>query len=233
MPGGSLSPLSPPRDEGRLASSGPTYRPWVLGLARRIGALVFRLALSVRVTGRTGIPRSGPVLLLGNHEGVLDGPLVEAFAGRSVRALGKADLFHGIVGRLLRLIGQIPVHRGRPDRVALREASRVLADGGALAIFPEGTRGSGKAEEIQHGAAYVLLRCGRDQVPVVPVRVVGTERAMPRGAHRPTWRSAVQLHFGDPFFIAMPTNRHSRSAMAEVAEQLREHLVAHLTEVAA
>jgi 1-acyl-sn-glycerol-3-phosphate acyltransferase len=111
------------------------------------------------VIGGEHVPTAGPVLLAGNHTGFLDGPLVYAFSPRSATFLAKSELFVGPLARPLTWLGQIPVHRGHPDRAALRAGLAVLASGGALGVFPEGTRGSGTLEEVSDGLAYLALRC--------------------------------------------------------------------------
>jgi 1-acyl-sn-glycerol-3-phosphate acyltransferase len=191
-----------------------------------IGRALFRLALDIRVGRSDGVPSKGPVLLAGNHRGVLDGPLVVAFVPRPARFLAKSELFRGWVVKPLGWLGQIPIDRGRPDREALRRAVGVLSEGHVLGMFPEGTRGAGELASVQHGIAYVALRV--PGVPIVPVACIGTERAMPKGSKLPRWRSRVDIVFGEPFTVDVPANPRARSAVAHAAEQIRQHLAAHV-----
>jgi 1-acyl-sn-glycerol-3-phosphate acyltransferase len=193
---------------------------------RVVGRSVIRLALDVRVGHPDRVPSSGPVLLAGNHRGFLDGPLVAAFVPRQASFLAKSELFRGWLVRPLGWLGQIPVDRGRPDREALRRAGEVLRRGGVLGMFPEGTRGVGELETVQHGIAYVALRA--PGVPIVPVACLGTERALPKGRRLPRWRSRVDIVFGEPFTVAAPANPRARSAVAAAAEEIRVALAAHV-----
>jgi 1-acyl-sn-glycerol-3-phosphate acyltransferase len=118
------------------------------------------------------------------------------------------------------------VDRGRPDREALRRAVAVLDRGEVLGMFPEGTRGAGELESVQHGIAYVALRC--PGVPIVPVACLGTERAMPKGAKLPRWRSRVDIVFGEPFAVSAPANPRARRAIATAAEEIRVALARHV-----
>jgi 1-acyl-sn-glycerol-3-phosphate acyltransferase len=156
----------------------------------------------------------------------LDGPLVAAFVPRQASFLAKSELFHGWVVRPLGWLGQIPIDRGRADREALRRAVAVLAGGGVLGMFPEGTRGAGELESVQHGIAYVALRS--PGVPIVPVACLGTERALPKGARLPRWRSRIDIVFGEPFTVPVPANPRARSAVADAAERIRAALAAHV-----
>jgi 1-acyl-sn-glycerol-3-phosphate acyltransferase len=171
------------------------------------------------------------VLLAGNHRGFLDGPLVAAFVPRPASFLAKSELFRGWVVRPLGWLGQIPVDRGRADREALKRATAVLQRGGVLGMFPEGTRGAGELESVQHGIAYVALRS--PGVPIVPVACLGTEQAMPKGARLPRWRARVDIVFGEPFTVTVPENPRARSAVAAAAEEIRAGLAAHVARVTA
>ncbi len=139
------------------------------------------------------VPSHGPVIVAANHIGVLDGPLLAAFAPRPVHALTKQEMFTGRAGRFLRGSGQIPVDRYAADPRAVRTSLRVLRDGGAVGVFPEGTRGDGELRTFHHGAAYLALVSG---APVVPAVFLGSRE--PGGgidSVRPS--VAVDLYLGE------------------------------------
>lgn len=216
------APMSPRRQA--LPDIQPRER--LYATLRVVGRGVIRLILNVRVRHADRVPSRGPVLLAGNHRGVLDGPLVAAFVPRQASFLAKSELFRGWAVRPLMWLGQIPVDRGRPDREALRRAVTVLSRGSVLGMFPEGTRGAGELASVQHGIAYVALRA--PGVPIVPVACLGTEGAMPKGARLPRFRSRVEIVFGEPFTVDVPANPRARSAVAHAAEQIRVALAAHV-----
>ena len=178
----------------------------------------------MRVVGIEHVPLSGPVLLAGNHTGFLDGPLVWAFSPRQATFLAKSELFVGPLARALGWLGQVPVHRGRPDRTALRTGLAVLQDGGALGVFPEGTRGEGVLESVSDGLAWLALKSG---VPVVPIAVLGTAQAMPKGG-RPRLRTPVTLAFGPAVPLTTTGDPRVRRTVRAAAEELRRALLAHL-----
>lgn len=207
------------------AARADPYRPWALRWVQALGRLLLGCALRLRVVGVERVPAAGPVLLAGNHASFLDGPLVVALCRRPVRTLAKAELYVGPLGYALRVFGQIPVWRGRPDRTALSAAVAELRRGGVVGMFPEGARGSGRLEQVHDGVAYLALRTG---AAIVPVACVGTAEAMPLGARHPRWRAPVTIVFGDPFHVDPPPNPHARSAMAAAAEDIRVRLATHL-----
>ncbi len=98
-------------------------------------------------------------------------------APRPVHFLIKQEAFVGPLGRFLEGIGQIKVDRSAADRTAITGALDVLAAGGALGIFPEGTRGEGDFASLRAGLAYFAVRSG---APIVPVAVLGSSERQGR-----------------------------------------------------
>jgi 1-acyl-sn-glycerol-3-phosphate acyltransferase len=214
----------PVADGARRRPTG-TRKPWLVACTRPFGQVLFRSVFRMRVVGTEHVPRQGAVLVAGNHTGFLDGPLVYVFCPRPATFLAKSELFVGPLARALGWLGQVPVHRGRPDRTALHAGLDVLAAGGALGVFPEGTRGAGTLEEVSDGLGWLALRSG---VPVVPLAVLGTAEALPKGARRPRLRAPVTLVFGPPVHLDVPGDPRARRTVRTAAEELRLALVAHL-----
>ncbi|MGH3744061.1 MAG: lysophospholipid acyltransferase family protein [Mycobacteriales bacterium] len=206
------------------------YRPGALTAVSWLGRRVFGAIFRLEVEGVGRLPVSGPVIVAGNHTGFLDGPIVVVHARRHVRALTKVELYRGVLGQALLLIGQIPVHRGRPDRAALRACLAALRAGGAVSVFPEGTRGTGEMLRIQRGAAWLAVRTSAQ---IVPVSCVGTAEALPKGTHRIRLRAPVRVVFGEPFQVDRPSDVHSHRALDAVSEQIRVRLREHMIETGA
>jgi 1-acyl-sn-glycerol-3-phosphate acyltransferase len=197
---------------------------------RRLASLLARTMWSVHVHGAGRVPRSGPVILAANHLSLLDGPLVFATADRAVRFLAKRELYVTPLAWLLHWSGQIPVDRHRPDRQAMRACLQVLADGGALGVFPEGTRGEGNLDRIHHGVAYLALKSG---ATVVPVACQGTRRRNTSLSTVAGFRSHVDVAFGVPFHVTATGDASARRVVAAAAEEIRARMRAHLADTAA
>jgi cytidylate kinase len=221
------APVSPRRPTSLV----PEFSPRFFLVTSTLLRWVCRLIFTVRVRGAERVPAAGAALLVGNHRGFLDGPLVALFVPRPASFLAKSELFRGPLADFLGRCGQIPVDRGRPDRTALRRAGAVLSAGGVLGMFPEGTRGSGRLESVQHGVGYVALRAA---CPIVPVACLGTERALPKGRPGrlplPRFGSRIDIVFGEPFLLDGAADPHARRAVGEAAEQIRRRVAAHLAE---
>jgi 1-acyl-sn-glycerol-3-phosphate acyltransferase len=206
----------------------PSVASRPLRIARRIANRVVRTVFRMRVTGMENLPAHGPVLLAGNHSGFLDGPLVYMVLPRPAAFLVKSELERGPFRRILAFAMQIPIHRGTPDRTALRAGLAVLADGGVLGMFPEGTRGEGGLASIQPGIGYLALH---GNVPILPVVCKGTAEALPKGRLLPRWRAPIDIVIGEPFHLDVPGDPRARSTVGRATEQVRRHLLAHLTAV--
>lgn len=181
----------------------------------------------VRVHGAEVVPPTGPVVLAANHIGVLDGPLLAVFAPRPVHALTKHEMFRGRTGQVLHRSGQIPVDRYSPDPRAVRTALRVLRDGGAVGVFPEGTRGDGELHRFHHGAAYLALVSG---APVVPVVLLGSREPGGGINSLPARGARIDLVLGAPVRLGSRPWPRTPGMVRDASMLLRERLLGTLDE---
>lgn len=191
-------------------------------LVRNLLTFFCRTFWRTSVVGRKHIPRSGPFILAPVHRSNIDTPLVCTVTRRRMRYMGKDSLWKKQpVGWVLSALGGFPVSRGTADREALRRCIEVLESGEPLVLFPEGERKSGETvQPLFDGVTYIAMKSG---VPVVPVGIGGSERAMPKGKKYLRPSKCVVL-VGEP--ISPPSNegRASRSAVKEFSAQLHAEL---------
>lgn len=147
------------------------FRPWVKGLEN--------------------VPRTGPLIVVCNHLSFVDSVFLPLMIDRQMAFLAKSDYFtgKGIKGWFVRFFmtsaGQLPIDRsgGKASEASLNAGLQVLADGGVLAIYPEGTRSpDGRMYRGRTGVARMILEA---HVPVIPAAVIGTEKVMPLGSNIP------------------------------------------------
>jgi 1-acyl-sn-glycerol-3-phosphate acyltransferase len=167
----------------------------VYSLSRVLVRLILRLGFRFRVEGREHEPATGPLLVVCNHTSDLDPLVVGAALRRRVRFMAKVELFRPSLLRWwVSACGAFPVRRGEADRQAFRTARTILEHGGALVMFPEGTRGAGRHDlrPPEPGAAALAIRTG---ATILPAAILGTDRVLPRGARRLT-RAPIQVRVG-------------------------------------
>jgi 1-acyl-sn-glycerol-3-phosphate acyltransferase len=186
-----------------------------------IAVALMRLFFRLEARGREHVPREGALLLVSNHVSVLDPPLVGGATPRKLYFLAKEELFSiPIFGRLIHAVNARPVRRDGSDSRALKSTLRLLGEGKAILIFPEGTRGrgDGRLGEGKPGAGMLAVMSG---AAVVPVYVSGTDRALPRGATLPR-PAKVRVRFGPPLhFKAGRDDRRKEQYREASAEMMR------------
>lgn len=143
------------------------------------------------VTGLENVPRTGPIIVVCNHLSFVDSIFLPLMIERQMAFLAKSDYFtgKGLKGWLVRFFmtsaGQLPIDRtgGKASEASLNAGLQILAEGGVLAIYPEGTRSpDGRMYRGRTGVARMILEA---HVPVIPAAVIGTEKVMPLGSTIP------------------------------------------------
>lgn len=195
--------------------------------ARLLLKLLKFLFLDVTVTGMENFPTKGPALVVINHLGDADAVLLGATIPYMIEAMGKIELNdHWFVGPLFRAYGIIWVHRGRPDRKALRAALDGMAKGRVVLIAPEGRESLiGGLEEGSEGAAFLALKSG---APIVPVAMTGTENSIIFKNLKRLKRSRVSIAVGKPFSIKDGADR--QTTLHDGTQQIMETLASLLPE---
>ena len=145
---------------------------------------MLRLAATVlwrlRVSGQQHIPKTGGVLIAANHASYLDIPILGCGMPRRASYMGRLDLFAGPVGWLMRRLGWIPIRRERLDRGGFEEAIARIKAGGAVIIYPEGSRtANGRLQPGKPGVGMIVAATG---CPVIPAYLAGTFDVLPPGA---------------------------------------------------
>lgn len=194
-------------------------------LVRPIARLLLRHYWRIHVHGADQIPPTGPIILAANHLALLDGPVLVAVTPRLTFAMAKEELFVGRLGRFLSVVGQISLNRKEIDLRAVRRAVQVLRSGKVLAVFPEGVRVSGEVAWAKGGAAYLAMVTG---ATVVPVAILGTREPDQTKKELPRRGGPIHVVYGAPIVVEhRPWPRRKRE-VAELTEQLRRELAAHV-----
>jgi 1-acyl-sn-glycerol-3-phosphate acyltransferase len=148
---------------------------------------IIKLLFRPWVEGEDSIPETGAAIFASNHLSFSDSIFLPIVVSRRVTFLAKSDYFtgRGLKGRLtaafFKGVGQLPVDRsgGKASNAALNSGMKVLRRGDLLGIYPEGTRSpDGRLYRGRTGVARMALEA---KVPVIPVAMIGTDKAQPTG----------------------------------------------------
>lgn len=162
------------------------------------------------------VPMKGPVLFVANHVSYIDPFVIGACVGREMYYMARQEIFVPWLMPFLRALHAVPVRRGEADLGALRKALRLLSEGNALLLFPEGTRTpDGEIHEAKSGVGFIARRSG---VPVVPIYTSGLERILPRGQWR-LRRAQLRLIAGEPRRYSL--HEDSKAIAEDITHALR------------
>jgi 1-acyl-sn-glycerol-3-phosphate acyltransferase len=153
----------------------------------------------VQVDGAHNIPIDGAFILAPNHSSYFDHYLVETVLfsarGKPTWFLTKSEAFDKPISRFWHNVMRcIPVDRGRPTAATLARIGQALADGRALVIYPEGTRGPGdRLLPFKDGAFWFAVR---HDVAVIPVGIAGADQVLAKGTRWPR-KAPLRIVFGE------------------------------------
>lgn len=196
-----------------------TARALLRGGARLLIALLTRL----KVRGMQNFPRGGPVILAGNHVGVMEAVLMAALSPRQVEFLGTGDIpFDPNYARVVDAYGLIPINRGNLDRDAIKKSVDVLRQGGVLGIFPEGGIWDPAHMEAQLGVALISQRAN---APVLPIGFGGMRGAL--GNALKFRRPRLEMQVGEIIPPAqVPNNAERRQSLQDYASLVLQRITA-------
>lgn len=165
--------------------------------ARAVLQPFFMIWFRLERRGLDHIPKSGPLILAANHRSFLDPFVIGTCLRRPIYFVAKKELFDNRVGGwMITRLGAFPVNRDSGDAEMVATAKAILARGGCVVIFPEGTRvRPGPLAAPRRGVARLALETG---APIVPLAVAGTEEVRRGWRIRPrkvTIRVARPLRF--------------------------------------
>ena len=161
--------------------------------------VLFKIFFRFKIYGASHVPDQGACIIVANHVSFLDPPVVAgSVRTRVYRFLARDTLYKGWLAKsYFKHMQCIPLDRTKGDIAAFRSIFKILAKGGAVALFPEGTRSSdGTLQKGKRGIGFLIAK---SKVPIIPMYVAGTFYALPRGAK---WFrfTKISAHYGAPLY---------------------------------
>jgi 1-acyl-sn-glycerol-3-phosphate acyltransferase len=183
---------------------------------------VWVTGVRVEPIGCDQLDPSQSYIFMSNHVSNLDPPILIPLIPRRASVMVKKELLsYPILGQAMRMGDFVPVDRGNREAgiEAVRAAKKVIEKGLSMIIYVEGKRSfDGKLLPFKKGPFYLAMECG---VPVVPVTMVGSHEAMPKGRFAIT-PEVVKVIFHPPI---EPKDFGSRECLMERVRGVIENAV--------
>jgi 1-acyl-sn-glycerol-3-phosphate acyltransferase len=190
---------------------------------RQLTRAAFAALADVQIIGQENLPKSGPLLVVGNHFSFIDPVAVILATPWPLDFLGGFQMPNAppSVTWIPKLWGYYPVHRGAVSRDALRAGEAVLAQGGVLGIFPEAGNWATVLRPARPGAAFLAARTG---TRVLPIGLDGLLDMFP--SLRQGKRARVTIRIGQPFgpFQAEGRGRVRRAKLEGIGHKIMQHI---------
>jgi 1-acyl-sn-glycerol-3-phosphate acyltransferase len=218
----------PPQDQLDVFEGAGRLNLPLVKLVKVATGILSRIYIRVHAQGLEHVPDEGAYLMITNHVSGLDPFVIGTMVSRPMYCLAKVELYRNrTLTWFLNSLGYIPLDRSTEDISAMRIVLRLLRNGEAVGLSPEGTRSqTGEIQPFQPGVTKLVLRT---QVPILPVAIYGTRELMPPGAHM--FKSGeVYLNIGELFDLSHAYDRPITPELLEENTRVMYQKVSELYE---
>jgi 1-acyl-sn-glycerol-3-phosphate acyltransferase len=203
------------------------YSLWMYETGYWLSKIILTWGFHYRYEGSQYVPRSGPVLVLANHQSFFDPPIVGCAIRRHTCFLARKTLFRGMFGRLISRLNTVPVDQEGVAKEGIKGVLEQLKSGQVVLVFPEGERTpTGEVQPLKPG---ILLLIKRIEAPIVLVGVAGAFDALPRTrkwpkfspCFLPTTGADIAVSYSKP----VPAQYYRDMPREQALSELREELI--------
>lgn len=178
--------------------------------------VLFRLYYNPKIINKEVVPKEGPILIVGNHKHIYDQCLTIMATKRVIHYMAKKEYFDGKMAWFFKLVGCIPVDRSIKDHNATDKALKVLNSGGAIGLFPEGTRNKTKDVFLLPFKFGTVSMAKKTNATIIPFGLTGDYKFRSKN---------LTIRYGTPFKVGeMDLEDANKKLYEEVERLMRENL---------
>lgn len=178
--------------------------------------VLFRFYYNPKIINKEVIPKEGPILIVGNHKHIYDQCLTIMATKRVIHYMAKKEYFDGKMAWFFKLVGCISVDRSIKDHNATEKALKVLNSGGAIGLFPEGTRNKTKDVFLLPFKFGTVSMAKKTNATIIPFGLTGDYKFRSKN---------LTIRYGTPFKVGeMDLEDANKKLYEEVERLMRENL---------
>lgn len=178
--------------------------------------VLFKLYYNPKIINKEVIPKEGPILIVGNHKHIYDQCLTIMATKRVIHYMAKKEYFDGKMAWFFKLVGCISVDRSIKDHNATDKALKVLNSGGAIGLFPEGTRNKTKDVFLLPFKFGTVSMAKKTNATIIPFGLTGDYKFRSKN---------LTIRYGTPFKVGeMDLEDANKKLYEEVERLMRENL---------
>lgn len=193
-----------------------------------VGRALLGLLTRTTVAGRENLPEKGPLILVGNHNALMEAALMVLHSPYQIELLGAGDIpFDPRYAWAIERYGYIPIRRGEMDRLALNKALGVLKQGGVIGMFPEGGIWEAAFKRARTGVSWLSSQAN---APIIPIGFGGIDGAL--GATMKLRRPRMLMNIGHviPPIPAEIEGKSRKEALEDGARMVMQQIAALIPE---
>ena len=183
---------------------------WGYKVFKPILSPIFKLYYNPRIENKEYLQQDGPIVVVGNHKHIMDQCLVIIATKRIIHYMAKKEYFDGKMAWFFKATGCISVDRSIHDSNAKNKALEVLESGGAIGLFPEGTRNKTKAKLLpfKYGAVSMAKKTN---ATIIPFGIVGDYKFRSKN---------LKIKFGKPFKVGEMSLEEANAKLEKIVLEL-------------
>lgn len=173
--------------------------------------VLFRFYYHPKIINQEAIPKKGPILIVGNHKHIYDQCLTILATKRVIHYLAKKEYFEGKVAWFFKLVGCIPIDRSKKNKESTDYAIEILNQGGAIGLFPEGTRNKTKDQLLLPFKMGTVSMAYKTNDTIIPFAITGDYQFRSKN---------LKIRYGKPFQIENDNLEHANQKLYQEIESL-------------